>query len=190
VDEGLLVDGDGLNLLRGWLLHRQRQEALSLLGEAVGDGAPVQGRVGPRVRHLVEEDEQLAVALLDAVDVAACQEALAQVADGSLDATLLVGLSRRAHLERDAIPAREFDELRVETHVRRRGAPAPPSWGLSKSQLRAQPSKYSDARARLRSRDWADKSKTNSAHIARLHESTMTKSHSGRSPPVTRILPA
>jgi len=68
------------------------------------------------VGDLVEEGEQFAVALLDAAHLARGEEALAEEANGPLDATLLVGLSDVAGPQADAVRAGQVDELRVEAH--------------------------------------------------------------------------
>jgi hypothetical protein len=63
---------------------------------------------------LVDERAQRSVALLDGDDLPRGEEALAQEADGALDAPLLPGLPRRAQPQLHAVVARQLDEQRME----------------------------------------------------------------------------
>ena len=92
--EGLAVEVDQLDPIGRGQRCGERQEARALLGEDVADGALGQDRVGPRVRNRVDEAPELGIALVDADDRAAGEEAVAQVADRALDLALVL---RSAH---------------------------------------------------------------------------------------------
>lgn len=89
-NEGGLVDEYGLDQIshRDGIWHRQK--TLLFLGEAISDRAL--GKIGVHllVRDFIEEDEQLTIALLDVVDVAASEESIAEEADLSFDTALFV----------------------------------------------------------------------------------------------------
>jgi hypothetical protein len=77
VQEGGLVDHRRRDQVDGGRSFRQREQARAFLGEAIADGAPGQGRVGTRMGDIAKEGEQLAVPLLQRMDAAAGEEAVA-----------------------------------------------------------------------------------------------------------------
>ena len=140
------------------------------------------------VCDLVDEPQERAIALVDADDGAAGEEAIAQVADGALDLALVLGRAHRAQPRLDAHLRAQLEQRRVEAH----GVAARSSTtilGLSNSHWRVTPPKARAARTSERHSEWTVRSKTNSPHSARECESTITNSHSARSPPGTASLP-
>ncbi|MEP6653346.1 MAG: hypothetical protein ABJA82_08305, partial [Myxococcales bacterium] len=108
VDEGGL---DQVGLGHGiW----QRKQPLLFLDETLADLAL--GKIGmhPLVGDLLKEDKQLAVALLDVIDVATCEEAVTQKPDPSFDATFLVPSIRTAQPQLNMQGAREVDDAKKE----------------------------------------------------------------------------
>ena len=87
----------------------------SLLREAIGNRARLEGRVPLRVADLIQKAQQLPVALLDGVDVAPFEEALPQKPDLPLDAALLVAAVGVAEPQLDAHRARQVEQQRVVT---------------------------------------------------------------------------
>src|ERR1700690_712701 len=96
--------------------HRvgQRKQALLLLDQAIGDRALREIGMSLLVRDSVDESEQLVVAVLDVVDVAASEEALAKETDLAFHATLLVSSVRGAQPQLDVHGAAEIEEQRME----------------------------------------------------------------------------
>lgn len=80
----------------------QRQEASTLGGEEVGDGTRCCSRMRASVRYLVEEASERTVSLVDAVDRAAGQEAVAQEADDSRTQRKKASISGRTCCSRSA----------------------------------------------------------------------------------------
>ena len=116
VDEGGLVDGGGLHEVRLGERIGQGEQPRPLLGEHVDDPPLGPSRMRSGVGDLVEEDEELGVAVLQIADGARGEEALAQVADRALDLSLLLRLSHAAEPGRHAELAREREQLGVEAH--------------------------------------------------------------------------
>lgn len=84
--------------------------------EHLVDASVRPSRVGACVGDLVEEGAQLGVGALDVADRAGGEEAVAQKADRPLDLALLLGFAHGAEAGRDAEPASEVEQARVEAH--------------------------------------------------------------------------
>src|SRR6266545_1701231 len=93
---GGLVGRDRQDAIGGGRGGGQRQELRSFLGEQVGDRAVAEHGMRARQRDRFEEAREFAVAGGEIGDAAAGEEALAQVAHGTFDASLLVALADRA----------------------------------------------------------------------------------------------
>ena len=72
--------------------------------------------MGPRVGDAAQEVEQLAVAVVDGVDRASGEEAVAQVAHGALDAPLLLGFAHAAKARLHMQRAGEVEQPGVKTN--------------------------------------------------------------------------
>src|SRR6266545_1512911 len=94
----------------------QREKAVALVGEHVGDGPGREHGVRAWLRDLGKEAQELGVALGDAGDGAPGEEAVAQVADGPLDLPLVLGARDRAEARLDAHPPAQVEEHGVEAH--------------------------------------------------------------------------
>src|ERR1017187_8203833 len=88
--KGCLVDGYRLDEVGCWQGIGHTDEPPLLLGQAVGDGFLAELRVGHGMSNIVDEGQQFAVALLDAVDLPAGEEAVAQETNLPLHTAFLI----------------------------------------------------------------------------------------------------
>src|SRR5258708_39561103 len=86
-----------------------------LLGQAIDDRALGKAGVSMLVRGGVDEGQQLAVALLDVVDVAAGEEAFTKETNLPLDASFLVSPVRAAQAQLHVQGAAEVEQQGMET---------------------------------------------------------------------------
>src|SRR4051812_20888631 len=102
VDERLRVDLDRLDACGLGEPLGECQEPCALDGEDLADGALRDRRVWPDVRDLGDELREQTIALVDAGDRAAREEAIAQVANRALDLAFVSRFSNGAELGLDA----------------------------------------------------------------------------------------
>ena len=115
-DERLGVGAGRLDPVRVGQRLGQREEAVALLGEHVGDRPGSEHGVRAGLRDLGEEAQELGVALGNAGDGPPGEEPVAQVADGPLDPALVLRPSHRAEARLDAHPPAKVEEHGVEAH--------------------------------------------------------------------------
>ena len=101
----------------------QREQPSLLLGEHVDDPPLGPALVRTHVGNLVEEGEELGVAAIDVTDGAPGEEAVAEVANGSLHLAFLLRLSHPAELEAVA-PTVEEHEQRSARRVEAQDLPS------------------------------------------------------------------
>ena len=115
-DEGLGVGADRLDPVGVGQRLGQREEAVVLFGEHVGDGSGREHGVRAWLCDFGEEAHELGVALGNAGDGAAGEEAVAQVADGALNLALVFRARDRAKAWLDAHVPAQLEEHWVEAH--------------------------------------------------------------------------
>ncbi len=87
---GRLARGDGLHVARVERMLGQRQEALLLVGEGLGDGAGGVSGNATTVDDAIDPGVELLIEIRKGRERARREEGLAEVADPSLDAALFV----------------------------------------------------------------------------------------------------
>ena len=116
--ESGLVDAHRRNQVGGEHRTRQRKQSLLFLDQTVGDRAL--GKIGVMllVGDGVDESQQVAIALLDSVNVTASEKAVAQKTDLALHSTFLIASVRSAQSQLDVHGAAEVEEQGMEaSHV-------------------------------------------------------------------------
>src|ERR1051325_11245486 len=118
VDERLRVDLDRLDACSLGERLGERQEPRALDGEHLADGALRDRRVWPDVRDLGNELREQTIALVDAGDRAAREEAIPQVANRALDLAFVSRFPNGAELGLDAHRGGEGQEGGVKSRHR------------------------------------------------------------------------